>query len=122
MHNLIGLKVFVYFNLHKKVFSIKAMEGVDKGRVVGYSTHVLLRDAKTKVSEAGRQRVLREGRKNVHAGLVGVLESLGDLGRLEGKSVVYNPYKYSTFVLAGCLTEPPENSKYYLHNKRVTLL
>jgi hypothetical protein len=30
------MKVFVYFNLHKRVFSVKALEGKDKGRVRGW--------------------------------------------------------------------------------------
>ncbi len=54
------LKVFCYFNLHRKCFSIKALEGPNKGRVVAHSDKVLLSDGVFKVSEAGRQRVLRE--------------------------------------------------------------
>jgi len=30
------LKVFCYFNLHRKCFSIKALEGPNKGRVVAH--------------------------------------------------------------------------------------
>ena len=70
-HNVVGLRCFVYYNLHKHVWSIKALEGSQKGRVIGHSDHVLLRYASGKVSEAGRQRVLRDKRKNVHAGIVG---------------------------------------------------
>lgn len=122
MNKLIGTKVFVYYNLHKHVFSIKAMEGDRKGRVVGYSTHITLSDAIPKVSEAGRQRVIRERKKNVHAGIVGIVESLGDMGVQAGQSVTYNPYKFSTFVLTGCLTPAPNGVRYYLHQKRITLL
>lgn len=67
------MKVFVYFNLHKKLFSIKALEGSNKGRVIAHSSSVSLKDASCKVSEAGRQRVIKEKRKNVHAGVVGTL-------------------------------------------------
>ena len=49
------MKVFVYYNLHKHLWSIKALEGPDKGRVVHYATSVLLRDPVAKVSEAGRR-------------------------------------------------------------------
>lgn len=122
MNELIGMKVFVYYNLHKHVFSIKAMEGDRKGRVVGYSTHITLSDAIPKVSEAGRQRVIRERKKNVHAGIVGIVESLGDMGVQAGQPVTYNPYKFSTFVLTGCLTPAPNGVRYYLHQKRITLL
>jgi len=93
------MRVFVYFNLHRKVWSIKALEGPDKGRVIAHSKYVVLRNARGKVSQAGRQRVLREGRKNVHAGIVGDW-SYADLAELPGvdRRVTYNPYKYETFV------------------------
>lgn len=98
------MKVFVYFNLHRKCFSIKALEGVNKGRVVAHSDKVLVFDATFKVSEAGRQRVLRERKKNVHAGVVGHwIGSIDDELTIErivynGTPITYNPYKYNTFV------------------------
>jgi hypothetical protein len=98
------MKVFVYFNLHKKVFSVKALEGPNKGRVVAHRAQVLLVNAKFKVSEAGRQRVIREQRKNVHAGVVGEWKDTVP-AEFQGKSVTYNPYKYNTFVYK--LTEQP---------------
>lgn len=93
------MKVFVYYNLHRKVWSVKALEGEHKGKVIAHRRDVVLQKPKPKVSEAGRQRVLRERRKNVHAGLVGewfdqkILQAEGDL-------ITYNPYKYETFVYA----------------------
>lgn len=98
------LKVFCYFNLHRKCFSIKALEGKNKGRVVAHRNDVLLFDGTFKVSEAGRQRVLKEQRKNVHAGVVGEWDETGtDLITIErivynGTPITYNPYKYDTFV------------------------
>jgi hypothetical protein len=60
---------------------------------------VALTNVTFKVSEAGRQRVLQEKRKNVHAGVVGTLvDSLGSVG---SERVTYNPYKGGTFVLCG---------------------
>jgi hypothetical protein len=95
------MRVRCYFNLHKKVWSIKAMEGPQKGRVVRHATTVLLADAKPVVSQKGRERVLREGRKNVHAYVEGLLSYAGD-SRLAlpewSTEVTYNPYKYTTFV------------------------
>lgn len=99
------MRVFVYFNLHKKCFSIKALEGDRKGRVVAHSDTVLLEGCKLMVSEAGRQRVLREKRKNVHAGVTGVwinadrAESHFEFLSMVGRQVTYNPYKYSSFVI-----------------------
>lgn len=97
-----GLKVFVYYNLHKHTWSIKALEGPHKGLVIGHSDTVLLQDAAPKVSEAGRQRVLRDKRRNVHAGIVGTLvhrEGEGYFpGLAGGAEITYNPYKYAGFV------------------------
>ncbi len=96
------MKVYVYYNLHKKVWSIKALEGPEKGRVIGHSSMVVLENCTFKVSEAGRQRVLREQRKNVHAGVVGTLVAVaGERAWFPypvSKQVTYNPYKYETFV------------------------
>ena len=96
------MRVFVYFNLHKKLWSVKALEGPQKGRVVAHSHAVLLEGAMPKVSEAGRQRVLREKRKNVHAGIVGQLVPMGAEGSFPGfpggPEITYNPYKYAGFV------------------------
>jgi len=66
---------------------------------------VLLEGCKFKVSEAGRQRVLREKRKNVHAGVTGTwingdrVESHYEFLSMVGRQVTYNPYKYDSFVI-----------------------
>lgn len=101
--NCSTIRVFCYWNLHKELWSIKALEGPLKGRVIARQHAVLLRDAQGKVSEAGRQRVLREQRKNVHAGIVGewVTEWLPGIASqitLIGDRVTYNPYKYTEFI------------------------
>ena len=96
------MRVYVYYNLHKHCFSVRALEGPEKGRVVQHCNNILLEDVQFRVSQAGRDRVLRERRKNVHAGAVGHV--IGDLTSYPGlvdrctRSVTYNPYKYSTFV------------------------
>lgn len=67
------MQVFVYRNLHNHCLSIKAMEGPLRGKVIAHAHRVLLEDAVFKVSLAGRNRVLAERQKNVHAGVVGTL-------------------------------------------------
>ena len=63
-----GLLCDVYLNLHKTGFlSVRAAEGPDKGRVVGHVSAIQLEDCSFRVSEAGRQRVIRDRCKNVHA-------------------------------------------------------
>ena len=86
-------KVFVYFNLHKKCFSIKSLK---TGRVIQHSNEVTLENCQFKVTEAGRQRVLKQKRKNVHAGVVGYITSSSE--EVCDTEVRYNPYKYMTFV------------------------
>ena len=94
-----AMKVFVYFNLHRKCFSVKALEGISKGRVIKHAHFVALENVTFKVSEAGRQRVLKEQRKNVHAGVVGTLVPCIDA--VGSERVTYNPYKGSNFTLCG---------------------
>lgn len=88
-----GQKVYVYFNLHKKCFSVK---DVKSGLVVAHTDFIELTDCNFKVSEAGRQRVLREQKKNVHAGVVGHYQP--NMVNVPTSKATYNPYKYSSFV------------------------
>jgi hypothetical protein len=87
---------FIYFNLHKNVFSVK---DVKTGLVAGdHREMVIVKNAVFKVSEAGRQRVLTEGVKNVHAGVKGELKAFSDLDTANMVQVTYNPKKYDSFV------------------------
>lgn len=69
------MKCFIYRNLRRRYypFSIKALEGPYKGKVVAYAPVLVLENVTFSVSQAGRQRVLDTGRKNVHAGIIGDL-------------------------------------------------
>lgn len=92
------MKVFVYYNLHKKCWSVRDTK---TRKVIGHTTSLILENCQFKVSEAGRQRVLREKRKNVHAGVEGYLtDARHQLGRLS-KRVRYNPYEMATFQCEG---------------------
>ncbi len=90
-----GRKVFVYRNLHKRCFSVK---DVKTGLVIAHVDSIVLTNCQFKVSQAGRTRVLKEKRKNVHAGVVGIWTE--QTPRKMKTSVKYNPYKYSSFVRA----------------------
>ena len=116
------MRVFVYWNLHKNVWSVKALEGAQRGRVVGHHKQVLLANATGRVSEAGRQRVLREQRKNVHAGIVGELVHTGAEGYFPGLPVTYNPYKYQSFVYKDTEEAYTGSQFAYMDNKKVTVL
>lgn len=95
------MKVFVYKNLHKECFSVKALEGPSKGRVIAHVSSIKLTDCQLKVSQAGRARVLRECQKNVHAGVRGQWNS-EEFAVIADRmiKVRYNPYEVSTFVEA----------------------
>ena len=94
------VKVKCYYNLHKKCFSIVVLEGDQKGRVISHQPELVLHDVTFKVSEAGRQRVIREQRKNVHAYVIGRWNEVYPLPiPVNPIPVTYNPYKYSSFVV-----------------------
>jgi len=87
-------KVRVYFNLHKKLLSVQTKVN-GRWKVIKHTDSISLADVKFKVSEAGRQRVLREKRKNVHAFIEGM--EIAELTEQIAQKVTYNPYKYEKF-------------------------
>lgn len=116
------INVSVYFNLNRKCLSIRAEEGPAKGRVIAHAQTAALGEVTFKVSEAGRQRVLKEQRKNVHAFVRGTLIAIEgkftEAGKAAGvdrevmrcpilktvsqnsnwQQVTYNPYRFDSFV------------------------
>lgn len=90
-------EVFVYWNLRTKTWAIRSKK---TRRVIKHSDYVELQECSFKVSKKGRERVLKEKRKNVHAGVCGKLVSTKAIKNIpDGSTVVtYNPYKYTTFV------------------------
>ena len=91
------MKVKVYFNLHKKLFSVVAMEGPNKGRVIKHVNKVDLERCIFRVQQAGRKRVIKENRKNVHAYVSGHMRPLDSSIEIS-REATYNPYKHSTFI------------------------
>ena len=92
--------VDVYFNLHRKLYSIRACEGPNKGRVIAHRHTVTLIDPTFKVSQAGRARVLKERKKNVHATVRGGWYDPDDklgFNPYEGREITYNPYQMCSF-------------------------
>ena len=91
------MKVDVYRNLHKNCWSVRSRERHDYGKVVAHTNSLVLNDAKFVVSQAGRNRVLKEKKKNVHAGLSGYYVDRVPVPAVSF-DVTYNPYKYDSFV------------------------
>lgn len=64
--------------------------------VVAYEPSIVLRGCVMRVSEAGRQRGIREGQRNVHALIRGEATERKPRGRR--KRITYNPFRAPTFV------------------------
>ena len=110
------MKVSVYRNLHNGLISIKS---ASSGLVLGHAKSVDISGANFVVNEAGRQRVLKEKQKNVHAYVKGLLLNTIGFTPYKGRSlqrctalgaihstykdttVSYNPYKQPYFVIKG---------------------
>jgi hypothetical protein len=95
---MLSFKYRIYWNLHKKVWSLQDRT---TGRVRNHVTAFTLYDAKFVVRKAGQAKVRREGKKNVHAFAVGTGGLRDGVATcLSGRPVTYNPYKHDTFVFA----------------------
>ena len=113
------IKTEVYWNLHKHLFSLR-----QKGRVIAHMGYLGLTDATFHVQPAGRARVLREGRKNVHAYAKGVYDHSLVLGIWDkkltlGREITYNPYKFESFVYKDDLTPVLHSDRIVLKNRRI---
>ena len=121
------MQVSIYRNLHNGLISIKS---ASSGLVLGHAKSVDIARADFIVHEAGRQRVLRNKQKNVHAYVKGFLLNTTGFKPYKGRSlgpvydalddtrwqcrnlylrfaihkatvVSYNPYKAPHFVIKG---------------------
>ena len=108
-----GMLVKVYRNLHTGNFSIKCMKS---NLIVAHGTDFNLINVQAKVNQSGRERVLREQQKNVHAYLVG--EYTEDKTVANNVELYYNPYKLSSFInkKTGEDVDKVENV-YFINNK-----
>lgn len=93
--------VQVYKNLHKDCWSVR-----QDGLVKCHTDYITLKSVSFKVGQKGRERVLREKSKNVHAVVEGYLASPFDINQWEKENsrpfswstVSYNPYRWNSFV------------------------
>lgn len=85
--------VRVYRNLLKKCWSVK-----DGRNPIRHKVSLCLKNVRFRVWEGGRQRVLREQRKSVHAFAEGDLsDNWADAWSVCHTQVTYNPYKCGAF-------------------------
>ena len=93
-----GKRIYVYKNLHLNLFSVRS-----EGKVVSHVDELILEDARFLVGKKGRERVLKEKRKNVHAGVSGFWaeewEARSTMASYTPHKIYYNPYKTDSFVM-----------------------
>jgi len=111
-------KYYLYRNLRTGGFSVK-----HRGRVCERANFIVMSDVEFRVSEVGRQRVINEKSKNVHAYMVAdsyhLPASLFSWKQNKMIPVTYNPYEHDTFVNAKT-GEPIHEAKYAIaRNGRV---
>ena len=104
-----GDRIEVYRNLHNDTFSIRR-----NGKVVKHLANwqsIFLKDVKFAVQPAGREKVRREGKKNVHAFIRGTYlapstfpHTTSDFKAKCTEWVTYNPYQNDHFTAA--VTDP----------------
>ena len=89
-------RVRVYYNLHKKCFSIQDYK---TGLVTKHTNQLNLSNAMFVVRKSGNERVRSEGKKNVHAFVNGIVnDKPSDTNSFHNSyRVRYNPYEMDYF-------------------------
>jgi hypothetical protein len=112
-------EVWVYRNLRHGRTARPLYSVMQNGRVVRRVRRILLTGCRFVVREGGRLRTVREGRKNVHAFVVGTPVSSAYGTDRNGKDlpakISYNPYKASTFMSG---EHPVKGARAVLINER----
>jgi hypothetical protein len=120
----------IYRNLHKNCFSVLKYDKEKKGyRLYTYIDEAIISQVKTKVSESGRKRVLKEKSKNVHAFIYAKSFSPLPPGTLRlipqayPDELYYNPYTTEQFInktsgepILSCSSVMLKNCKAYIIN------
>ena len=96
----IGSKIRIYRNLNNGTMSIQVKDN-KSWKVVGHVTNAIVRDVRFHIQEGGRQRVIREQRKNVHAWGEGILIGQFSDSVVAPIALGYDPYTNATFVQRG---------------------
>ena len=127
-----GKWVETYYNLHKHVLSVRR-----GGRVQLHTDALMLEDVKFAVQPAGREKVLKQKRKNVHAFVRGNYEPIKSGVVIDFDSsmrfilsgfgynwerVYYNPYKTKTFVVTKTGKPIHEAIRVIIKNKEIWAL
>jgi hypothetical protein len=97
-----GTPVRIYWNLHKRCYSIQTKQPDNNNRnrwiVTNHTTDIHLTNTHFKVSKAGQTRVRQQNRKNVHAFIYG---NWTTTTTTTGTKIKYDPYTMDTFQADG---------------------
>jgi hypothetical protein len=91
-----GLPTRCYRNLNNGLMSLQQKVG-KSWLVVGHTDNLILKNVTFYVSEASRQRVIANKRKNVHAWASGTLERPKDCNLDRYKEIYYCPFSQPHF-------------------------
>ena len=67
------MRVELYWNIPKKKYSVRALEGEHKGKVFTHTRHAQITNGRFVVQQGGQNLVRESGQKNVHAFIRGYL-------------------------------------------------
>ncbi len=93
-------RVDVYCDLHRKISSVKALSGMNKGRVIDKPRTIVLEDVHLRVSQAAVNKVRETGVRSVHAYARGRRTQLSPenvRARPDAFQVRYNPHERAEF-------------------------
>lgn len=91
--------VRVFRNFKHDCYSV-----LQDGKLKLVAKQVRLVNVEFRIRETGRQRMIRDQRRNVHAFAVGTLVDFAhpsegrDLDSLSGRSAIYDPHQFNSFV------------------------
>ena len=87
------MRVELYWNIPKKKYSVRALEGEHKGKVFTHVRYAEIIDAEFVVQPSGQKRVRESGQKNVHAFVRGLITD--DLSSDYAKKMLWRRVRYN---------------------------
>lgn len=90
-------RVAVYKNLHRGAWSVRAINGPFKGKVVAHAERVGLVHAHMHVNERAQRRIAAGAAREVHAWVIG---TLGNVVLTAPTRLTYRPHQRPAFFLA----------------------
>lgn len=116
------MTIRVYFNLHKKCWSVLKREPGKGWRLCTHTNFLALNNVRPVIHKHGQERTRREGKKYVHAYLEGEVETgLFDLTP-HHKQLSYVPMIHDTFVWRDDYTEFTQSRQVVLTERRAWAL